>query len=270
METLSGSVQSRSIDTATRKIRPFIPSTIQRKHHRLSDSQLKLAIGTAIVDGMTEDEVIDRLWREHPIKVKHFYQTIKLNRGYSGYMEPFERKRSYAAPTKVLTRNKVGLTLSELALKLKLKAATVVALLEHHGLLELVPYGLEQSRRLVTENAYTAHLGHNILPSRIARLEGHSKSSVFPVFYEDRLQDLLWLFDLDGIYERMGKEDGKKGKLRWLLMRHSYLPDDEIATLSGYTRRGVIKARRRSNLGTTEVEASRKFTPQINPIITCE
>lgn len=260
MEQTSGSVQARSIDN--RKVRPFQPSSLQRKRHRLSDKQLKLAISTAIIDGMDESEVVDKLWREHPVKIRHFYQAIKFNRGYAGYIQPVERKTTSVEDTNPLTREKTGMTITELATKVKLKVVTVVALLEHHDLLELVPYGLEQKRRLVTETAFNAHLGHNIYPNRIGRLEGRNRSSPFPVFYSDRLQDILWMFDLGGISEGVGKEVGKKAKLQWLLKYHSYLPDDELASLSGYSRMGVFKVRCRNHLSQTEVETSEKVYVQ--------
>jgi hypothetical protein len=116
--------------------------------------------------------------------------------------------------------------------------------MEHHGILELVQFGLDQKRRLVTDTTFHAELGHNVYSTKhIGKLEGHAKSSPFPVFYEDRLQDLLWMLDYPGIRKEALKIQSKKGKLSWLLSEHPYLPDTEIATLAGYSAYGVSKAR---------------------------
>jgi hypothetical protein len=64
----------------------------------------------------------------------------------------------------------------------------------------LVPYGSRQSRRLVTETAFHAEVGHNVTPeNRIGHLEGYAKAATFPVFYEDRLADILWCLDYEGV-----------------------------------------------------------------------
>ncbi len=57
-------------------------------------------------------------------------------------------------------------------------------------------------------------------------------------------EEILWCLDYnEGIKGTVEKIEGKKAKLGWLMDHHPYLPDQEIAELSGYTKRGVIKAR---------------------------
>jgi hypothetical protein len=126
-----------------------------------------------------------------------------------------------------------------------LERETLAALMEHHGYLELVPYGGTQKRRLVTDRAFHAGLGHNADGShrRIARLEGMGRAVVFAIFYPERVPDILWSLDHAGITARAAAIEGKRERMRWLLHHHGYLPDAELAKLSGYTERGVRKAR---------------------------
>ena len=142
---------------------------------------------------------------------------------------------------------KIGLTLNAIAKRKRIKVATLTSLLEHHGLLELVQFGLDQKRRLVTEQTCSSGFGHNVNPvNRIGHLEGHGKAAIFPVFYEDRVGEIMWMLDMSGIRRNVMKVDGKKSKLSWLLQNHPYLPDAEIASLSGYRRQAIGVARKRA------------------------
>ena len=211
---------------------------------RLPNHHLKLAIATAIADKIKLEDLIEKLWREDPVEVETIYHSIADNRVSDGWLTSYQRRREHRKKAKLLTRKKYGLTLTAIAERSGIAKATLVSLMEHHGLLELVQFGIEQKRRLVTEVAYHAHFGANVNPAnRIGHLEGQEKAANFPVFYEERLPDILWMLDFEGIKEAVSKLPTKKAKLSYLLGHHGYLPDGEIAALVGYTRRGVIKAR---------------------------
>jgi hypothetical protein len=142
-------------------------------------------------------------------------------------------------------RKKIGLTLNAIAKRKRIKLATLTSVLEHHGLIELTQYGLDQKRRMVTKQACDAGFGHNVDPvNRIGHLEGHGKAAPSPVLYPERLGDIMWMLDLAGIRRKVMNVDGKRSKLSWLLQNHPYLPDTEIASLSGYRRRAVINTRK--------------------------
>lgn len=211
---------------------------------RLPKPHVKLAIATAIADKIKLEDLIEKLWREDPVEVETIYHSIADNRASDGWLNSYQRRKERRKKAKLLTRKKYGLTLNAIADRTGIAKATLVSLMEHHGLLELVQFGLEQKRRLVTEVAYHAHLGHNVNPAnRIGHVEGQEKAANFPVFYEERLPDILWMLDFEGIKETVSKLSTKKAKLSYLLGHHGYLPDGEIAALAGYNRSGVIKAR---------------------------
>jgi hypothetical protein len=219
----------------------------------MNDRALRLAIATAIVDDMNINTLIDRLFREDPNHVRTIFNDIKLNRlSLKGERTNKLAPRDQTKAPKV-TRDKVGLPVTEIANRLGVNRATLVSLLEHHGYLELAPCGGKQCRYLLSEAALHAGLGHNVNPcNRIGHLEGYSKAAVFPVFYEDTLDKVLWTLDWVGIKEVVVTLGNKKAKLGYLLDHHQYLPDEEIAGMSGYSRMGVFKAR----LARGELEAA--------------
>jgi hypothetical protein len=147
----------------------------------------------------------------------------------------------------LLRRDRIGLPLQEIADIAHMPIATLTALLEHHGYIETVPYGGQQRRRLVTDQAFYAEFGHNVDggAARIAHLEGHNRASVFPVFYPEVVSAILWTLDLEGIAAHAASITNKHQRLQWLLGAHSYLPNAEIARLGGCSRGGVEKARAR-------------------------
>jgi hypothetical protein len=131
---------------------------------------------------------------------------------------------------------------------------TLAALMEHHGYLELAYVGGRQRRRLVTDAAFHAKVGHNVWPDnqRIGWLEGIGKSAPFPVFYPEEVEGLLWTLNFDGIRQHVGSIRRKPDRLSWLLSAHPYLPVGEVVRLSGYSRRGVEKAMGRRAHGAPE------------------
>lgn len=191
------------------------------------------------------DEVVEKLWREDSDHVRFLFHSISSNRICDGWrLNGYYRRKEERVKRKLLTRHTYGLTINDLVKRSKIARPTLVSLMEHHGLLELVPYGLEQKRRLVTEQAFEAGLGHNVNPAnRIGHLEGYGKAALFPVFEEDRIEDVLWMLDYAGIRKAVSEQSNKKARLSFLLDQHAYFPDAEIASLAGYSIKGVSKAR---------------------------
>jgi hypothetical protein len=193
------------------------------------------------------DDLLDKLWREDADQVRAIYDDVSATIANSAWrLSSYHRRREQRKKRRLLSRRKPGLTLNTIAKRANMERATLTSLLEHYGLLELVQYGLDRKRRMVTKTAYRSRLGHNVNPAnRIGHLEGYGKAASFPVFYEDQLADIFWMLDFDGIKDQVQKSTDKKTKLKWLLSEHGYLPDQEIATLAGYSRRAVISARHR-------------------------
>lgn len=147
----------------------------------------------------------------------------------------------------VSSRPRLGLTVTDIAKREGMRTETVARLLEEHGYLEMSPFGRNQSRRLVTAGAYAAGHGHTVDPSSIrsVRLDGGGRAAPFPVFYEEKVASIIWTLGWDAIKATVAAEPDKKQRLAFLLTAHDYLPDAEIAELSGYSLRGIKGARAR-------------------------
>jgi|GEM_PF-4248594 len=228
-------------------------------------SWLVLAVEQCIHEGRNLPDTQEALWRENPDHVQAIYDTLRLGK----LCEPesvnpqtllASRMRRLRRP--LPSRRKHGLTLTEIAARTGISRETLASLMEHHGYLEMVPYGGSQRRRLVTDEAFHAGLGHNVDASEVRlSIEGKNRTSVFPVFYEDQLPNILWTFDLDRIYAAAQAQRSKKAALHWLLDHHAYLPNAEIARISGANERTVRRAR-----------AAREQAPSggdLRPTITC-
>lgn len=230
--------------------------------HRLPRSHLVLAILQARREWAQREgqgrpcpltAIQDRLSREHPGEVQRIYDALMVGDAEGPSPEGSGKHGLLAERMKELrrplpTRQKQGMTLRDIAAMAGLERETLAAMMEHHEYLELVPYGGTQRRRLVTERADRAGLGHNADGSRrrIALLEGIGRAVVFPVFYPEKVPDILWSLDHSGITAGAAAIQRKRERMRWLLQHHGYLPDAELAKLSGYTVRGVEKARQPS------------------------
>lgn len=223
------------------------PTTHAHRAGTIGLSVLRIAIVDCICDGLDLPTIRDRLWREDPEAIESLYDRLRIGRG-AVFSEPrgriglhVERMRRMRRP--LPSRPMVGVTVTAIADQAGLARETLACMLEHHGYLEMVPYGGRQSRRLVTDRAYAAGLGHNVDSSatRIARLEGAAKACVFPVFYPEKVPAILWTLDHDGIRREVAAQPSKRHRLTYLLQHHPYLPTNEIAALSGFTRQGVDK-----------------------------
>ncbi len=217
------------------------------ERHSLPVWQLRMAIAAAVIDRVSFVDLKEKLHWVEPEDLKAHYDAIHFARMS---LDPVTLEkdclRKRRGKARLPARDKVGVTLNEFATLAGLNRATLVALLEHHGFVELAYYGGRQRRCLVTQTAYDTEFGHNVTPSnRVVRLDGHNRTAVFPVFYRERLADILWCLDYDGIRGRAASISNKRQRLKWLLENHSYLPDQEVADLAGCTRRGVIAAKTR-------------------------
>lgn len=222
-----------------------------RKVERLVPACLKLAVTDCILDHQSSEETQKRLWREPPDQVEQLHQHISESRldladGVSRHGLLHDRMRRLRRP--LPHRKQIGMTVSQMAETAGVSRAAMAALLEHHGYLELAPYGRDQCRRLVTDQAYRAGLGHNVDASqtRIGKVEGMGTAAVFPVFYPECVPDILWTLNIDGIKAMLHALPSKRSRITYLLRSHGYLPDTEIAALAGCTAHGVRKRRRRA------------------------
>ncbi|MEJ5117218.1 hypothetical protein WH158_07280 [Gluconobacter cerinus] len=148
-------------------------------------------------------------------------------------------------------RRERGLTVSQMATEASLWTAkgpdktTLYRLLEAHGWLKRAPFGREQSRWFVSDEAVKEGYGQTVDPSNLhsIKLSGGRKSFPFPVFYEDKVKDVVWTLGWDIILKAVDAMEGKKARLAWLMDHHSYLPNKTIADLSGVNVRTVERAK---------------------------
>lgn len=216
---------------------------------RLPPSALRMAVLDCVHARRDRDETQEALWREAPELVGPIFDAI-FRRVQDNLACPVdgrhgllaERMRELRQP--LLSRPKRGLTVREMAERAGVDRETMACALQHHGYLELVPFGGPNRRRLVTRAAEKAELGHNPDGSRnhVARLEGMNVSSAFPVFYDEHFEAILWTLDFDGIGSKAAAITNKRARLRWLLENHDYLPNKAIAGFAGCTCRAVEKA----------------------------
>lgn len=160
-------------------------------------------------------------------------------------------------PTRPQARRKRGLTIQEIAGRGDLwgegpspDKAALYRLLEENCWLERAPFGREQCRWFVTDKAIEGGYGQTVDPSNLhsLKLSGGKKSFPFPVFYEDRMRDVIWTLGWDIILKTVSALKDKKARLAWLLTHHSYLPNKTLAELSGMGI-ATVERRRRENDG---------------------
>ena len=193
--------------------------------------------------------ILGCLWREAPDDVHSAYDAAILGSldvpSEAGGRHGIFAARMRKMKRPLLSRDKIGLTVGKIAETNGIDRAVLVALMERHGYLELAPYGGRQSRRLVTDEAFHAGVGHNVDPgkARSSRLDGAARATPFPVFYPEAVPSLLWTLDWPGIQAAAKAIPNKRQRMRWLLEQHGYLPDKALEGLSGYSLRGVKKAR---------------------------
>jgi hypothetical protein len=121
---------------------------------------------------------------------------------------------------------------------------TLAALLEERGYLETVQYGRDQRRRMFTASAIADGYGHNVV-GPTSRNIGRGQSGTFPVFYPESVDQVIASLRYEDLVRRTGAMSEKRARLAWLLTEHPNLPNTEVAALTGYSVRGVEKARAR-------------------------
>lgn len=127
---------------------------------------------------------------------------------------------------------------------------TLYRLLQENCWLERAPFGREQSRWFVTDKAVEGGYGQTVDPSNLhsLKLSGGKKSFPFPVFYEDKVRDVVWTLGWDVILDHLDTLATKKERLAWLMAQHSYLPNKTLAELSGVNVR-TVERKRPQNVG---------------------
>jgi hypothetical protein len=220
--------------------------------YRLPAKALRFAVLNCILDRMDHEAVTAALWREDAAEVGAIYADVLRARDDCLGPEPEGRhgllaERMWELRQPLLSRPKQGLTITELAKHAGFDRETIASGLEHHGFVELVPFGGPNRRRLVTRAAEKAGFGHNPHGgnTHVGRLEGFARATPFPVFYHEYVERLLWALDLPGIRDAAAAMPTKRARLRWLLDHHDYLPNQAVADFAECTCRAVEKARSR-------------------------
>lgn len=226
--------------------------------HRLDARGLVLAVGFAMVDVRSAEETSQlasiqaALWREDPEEVAAIYHRLL----FAGWAEGGTCEDGERPMRRPRRHRRHGLTVREMAERAEAPREAMARALEHHGFLHMAPFGGRQSRRMVTELAEEAGYGHNAdgAAARSVRLDGHARVCTFPVFYPERVSELLAVLDFPGIRQLAGAISTKRDRLGWLLTHHGYLPSEFLAGLAGCSESGVKKARAR---------LAAKVTPQV-------
>lgn len=228
-----------------------------------------------IRDGRTSlTDAQDALYRDDPELVAQCHQTVteshwghsRLAMGDYDSLEelPFlsdpqgsRSKRpcphNAKPPSRPQAQRKRGMTIGEIAGRDGLwgegpspDKETLYRLLQESCWLERAPFGRDQSRWFVTDKAVEGGYGQTVDPSNTHSfvLSGPKKSFPFPVFYEDKVRDVVWTLSWDVILDHLDTFATKKERLAWLMAQHSYLPNKAIAHLSGMGIATVERRRR--------------------------
>lgn len=214
----------------------------------LSPGTLALAVADCVMRRMDADAACAALPREDPAAVRQKHAAIWARRDDDALRDApgeargrdLHQRRAGVLPG----RNRHGLTLRDIAEQTGMARATLKAAMIHHGYLEEVPYGGQQRRTLVTLSAFHAGLGHTADPgdTHSPTLGGWGRAAPFPVFYPDRLADIMWTLCLDRIEALCADLPTRQKRLAWLLTYHAYLPNEELRRLSGMSQRSVDAA----------------------------
>lgn len=222
--------------------------------------RIRLSIQDMLLDKQHSLAKAQRLlYRDDPEVVKHFYTIAEARHdpwsasvyeyGSSNHKTSYKAKTRDTRKTFAKTANRTclskGVTVAEMASDQSLwlsdgasdpipSEATIRRLLIHNGWLKLAPYGREQSRSLATEKTIVGGYGQNIDPSgkHSIRLSGGARSFPFPVFWKERLPELVASLGWSQIISNLSKIEKKRERLSWLLHNHSYLPTPALSELS--------------------------------------
>ncbi len=225
----------------------------------LSETHLRFAVGDCLRERDPTKRALDaiqrRLAREDSAAVSKLYDaatlgsceaSIMISEGGGG-MHGLLAARLRALRRPLMKRDRDGLPLSEIAKIGGMSRKTLVALMEHHGYVETVPFGRDKRRCLVTEQAFQAELGHNVDPGakRSPRLDGIERSVPFAVFYEEHVYSILWTLDLEGVTATVRLAPSKGQRIALAMRQFSFLPNSVLADLCECSVRGIEEARRR-------------------------
>lgn len=233
--------------------------------------RIRLSIQDMLLDGPhCLAEAQRRLYRDNPEVVKHFYTIAKARHdewsvsvyeyGSSNHKTSYKAKTQDTRKTFAKTANRTslskGVTVAEMASDQSLwlsddafgptpSEETTRRLLIHHGWLRLAPYGREQSRSLATEKTIVGGYGQNIDPSgkHSIRLSGGARSFPFPVFWKERLHEVVASLGWSEIISSVSKIEKKRERLSWLLHDYDYLPTPALSELSGMATATVKRAK---------------------------
>ncbi|MBP0465863.1 hypothetical protein J5Y09_18195 [Roseomonas sp. PWR1] len=213
----------------------------------LSPQTLALAVADCVLRGLCPDTACAALPREDPLRVRAMHEAVLASRE-DVFVEPLPgrgAKRGKRGGTRRPSgrAHARGLTLSEIEEETGISRSTLKAAMIHQGYLADAYHG-RQRRTLVTEAAERAGLGHNVETTgkHSPRISGFARSAPFPVFFADRLDDVLWTLDLGRIAAHCARLADKRRRLEWLVRWHHYLPNDELKRLSGMSQRSVEAA----------------------------
>jgi hypothetical protein len=219
----------------------------------LPDHHIRLAVADCLRDPdpvkCTLSSTLRHLWREDPKSVTALYEVavkgdMERERA-EGAAHGLLAERMAELMRAPLVRDRMGFTVPEIAAQADMDRETLACLMEHHGYLELVPYGRGQRRRLVTDAAFMGELGHNALPGtkRSPRLDGINRAVPFPVFYPEVVPSILWTLDWQGVYEAFRAIANKRHRIKFALTDHGHLPNAALAALCDCSARAIEKGR---------------------------
>lgn len=234
--------------------------------------RIRLSIQDMLLDGRyCLAEAQRRLYRDDPEVVKHFYTIAEARHdtwsasvydyGSSNHKTSFygvktrDTRKTFDKTANRRSLSK-GVTVAEIASDQSLwlsdgasgptpSEETTRRLLINNGWLKLAPYGREQSRSLATEKTIVGGYGQNIDPSgkHSIRLSGGTRSFPFPVFWKERLPEVVASLGWSKIISSLSDIKQKRERLSWLLHGYAYLPTPVLSELSGMGTATVKRAK---------------------------
>lgn len=234
--------------------------------------RIRFSIKDMLLDGHCSLKTAQsRLYRDNPDVVQYYYKIAEASHdhcsapvydyGSSNHKTSLYRTKAQSGrpmfdKKSASTCLSKGMTVSDMASDPSLwlsdgvsgplpSEETTRRLLLHHGWLELAPYGRTQSRSLATEKTIKGGYGQNIDPSgkHSIRLSGGARSFPFPVFWKERLPEVVTSLEWSKIISSVSDFKRKQERLSWLLNGYAYLPTPALSELSGMGTATVKRAK---------------------------